>query len=109
MLFSHYSLNYYSFAQIIRHLQCHRQGKKNIYTYSLNNNECKKILELAFNKLGFSARAYTKILKVSRTIADLDYKENIEKEHLLEAYMKGFKDASTLAYMKIHKNKPDET
>lgn len=34
---------------------------------------------------------------------------NSLKELLLEAYMKGFKDASTLAYMKIHKNKQDET
>lgn len=53
--------------------------------YCVLNKECKKILELAFNKLGLSARAYTRILKVSRTIADLDNKENIEKKHLLEA------------------------
>lgn len=53
--------------------------------YCKLNKECKKILELSFNKLGLSARAYTRILKVSRTIADLEDKENIEKEHLLEA------------------------
>lgn len=53
--------------------------------YCILNEECRKILELAFNKLGLSARAYSKILKVSRTIADLDKKENIGKEHLLEA------------------------
>ena len=58
---------------------------KMIDKYCVINKECKKILELAFNKLGLSARAYTRILKVSRTIADLNYKENIEKEHLLEA------------------------
>ncbi len=45
----------------------------------------KKILEEAFEKLGFSARAYGRILKVARTIADLDEKENIELKHLTEA------------------------
>lgn len=53
--------------------------------YCTLNKVCKNILELAFNKLGLSARAYARILKVSRTIADLDGKENIEREHLLEA------------------------
>ncbi len=58
---------------------------KMIEQYCILDNECKKILELAFNKLGLSARAYTRILKVSRTIADLDNKRNIEKSHLAEA------------------------
>lgn len=58
---------------------------KMIEKYCTIDEECKKILELAFNKLGLSARAYSRILKVARTIADLDGKENIEKEHLLES------------------------
>ncbi|QUI23215.1 YifB family Mg chelatase-like AAA ATPase [Vallitalea pronyensis] len=45
----------------------------------------KDMLELAFNKLGLSARAYHRILKVARTIADLDNKPNIEEKHLAEA------------------------
>ena len=58
---------------------------KMIEKYCTLNKECKQILELAFNKLGLSARAYSRILKVARTIADLENKENIEKHHLLEA------------------------
>ncbi len=45
----------------------------------------KKILEEAFQKFGFSARAYSRILKVARTIADLDEKEKIELKHITEA------------------------
>lgn len=49
------------------------------------NDECKKILEKSFKKLGLSVRAYSKILKVARTIADMEESPNIEKQHLLEA------------------------
>ena len=42
-------------------------------------------LKHAMNELSLSARAYDKILKVSRTIADLDNSENIRMKHLLEA------------------------
>jgi magnesium chelatase family protein len=44
-----------------------------------------KLLEIATDKFGLSARAYTRILKVARTIADLEGQENIPPAHLSEA------------------------
>ncbi len=58
---------------------------KLIEKYCKLTNNGKKILEKAFEKLGLSARAYGRILKVARTIADLDNKTDIEEEHIAEA------------------------
>ncbi len=53
--------------------------------YCILTEDASGVLEKAFEKLGLSARAYDKILKVARTIADLDSSQNIEKKHILEA------------------------
>lgn len=79
-----------------RALQQERYRKESIYSnssltpkliekYCELNKEGKELLELAFNRLGLSARAYSRILKVARTIADLDGKQNIETNHIAEA------------------------
>jgi len=44
-----------------------------------------RLLELVTDRLGLSARSYTRILKVARTIADLDGAEQIREQHLSEA------------------------
>ncbi len=49
------------------------------------SDEATNLLKISFEKLGMSARAYDKILRISRTIADLDSSENIELNHIAEA------------------------
>jgi len=79
-----------------RAAQSRRFGKSGLYSNSqMRNREVKRycavgregesLLEAAVDRLGFSARAYHRILKVARTIADLDGEERIGPEHLSEA------------------------
>ena len=56
-----------------------------IKKYCQLDNTSKKLLERAFDKLGISARANNRILKLSRTIADLDHAEHIQAKHIAEA------------------------
>ena len=49
------------------------------------DEKAQQVLRMAFDKLGLSARAYDRILKVARTIADLEGSEIIREEHVLEA------------------------
>lgn len=79
-----------------RKIQLERYKEHGIFsntelTPHLSNIYCKldlkskEIVQNAFERLGLSARGYGRILKVARTIADLDGKENIEAKHIAEA------------------------
>jgi magnesium chelatase family protein len=62
-----------------------RMNSKLIKKYCVLENEAKELLKMAMTELGLSARAYDKILKISRTIADLADSEIIQVEHISEA------------------------
>jgi magnesium chelatase family protein len=80
-----------------RNIQTNRyKGEKEIYsnaqiTPKMQKKYCEidpageALLKNAVERLGFSARSYARILKVARTIADLDASENIATHHLAEA------------------------
>lgn len=53
--------------------------------YAKLDKEGQEILQLAFETLGLSARAYDRIVKVARTIADLEGAARIEAAHVAEA------------------------
>jgi magnesium chelatase family protein len=56
-----------------------------IRRYCSIDGESEKLLENAMTRQGLSARAYDRILKVSRTIADLDNSDQINPQHVAEA------------------------
>lgn len=79
-----------------RNIQLKRYEKCNYYSNSKMNEvqlkkycklseESEQLLKAAFEKLHLSARAYVRILKVARTIADLENEENITEDHIMEA------------------------
>ncbi|MEW6571574.1 MAG: YifB family Mg chelatase-like AAA ATPase [Nitrospirota bacterium] len=58
---------------------------RHIKKYCTLRPEAQSILDTAMQKLGLSARAYTRILKLTRTIADLEASEEIQSHHVSEA------------------------
>jgi magnesium chelatase family protein len=59
--------------------------RKLIEKYCVLSQGSKRLMKTAMDRLGMSARAYDKVLRISRTIADLEARENITEEDVMEA------------------------
>ncbi|MFA5074001.1 MAG: YifB family Mg chelatase-like AAA ATPase [Nitrospirota bacterium] len=66
------------------HANAHMKPR-HLRKYCKIDSACQSLMETAMNRLGLSARAYNRILKVSRTIADIEGCEHISSEHISEA------------------------
>jgi magnesium chelatase family protein len=62
-----------------------QMGARDIKRHCVLKEDAEKLLENAINRLGLSARAYSRVLKVGRTIADLAGSEEIQASHIAEA------------------------
>lgn len=62
-----------------------QMSPRHIRKFCVLTTECEKIMENAVTKLGFSARGWDRIIKVARTIADLENSEDLAPKHLSEA------------------------
>jgi magnesium chelatase family protein len=62
-----------------------RMTAKQLREFCPLGEESQKLLEMAVDRLGLSARAYTRVLKVARTIADLEGEANVQPQHVSEA------------------------
>lgn len=60
-------------------------SSRQIRKYCSLDQESSSLLKSAMERLSLSARAYDRILKVSRTLADLEGKENVNSDHIAEA------------------------
>ncbi len=67
-------------------IYCNAQmGSRHIRNHCKIGADSRNLLETAIEKLGLSARAFNRILKIARTIADLDGQSNIGVDHISEA------------------------
>ena len=74
------------FAAAGERIYCNAQmGSRQIRTYCELSTDCERLLERAMVQQGLSARAHDRILKVARTIADLEGAAQIESKHIAEA------------------------
>ena len=86
-------------------IQAHRFKNENILynsemnesmvrKYCLLDDDAQKTMEIVMNKYNISARSYSKILKTSRTIADMALSDKITKTHVLEAFQMKLPDST---------------
>lgn len=69
-----------------KHVHCNSQMTTRLLgKFAVLDDECLRMMKMAMERLQLSARAYDRILKVSRTIADLEGSEKIKPPHLAEA------------------------
>ena len=73
------------FSELDKTYSNSHMNSKHIQKFCILDSESSDMLKTAMEKLDLSARAYDRILKVSRTIADLAASENIESQHIAEA------------------------
>ena len=62
-----------------------RMGPEEMRRYCDLSDECAELMKNAFDAMGLTARSYDRILKVARTVADLDGSEEIQPQHIAEA------------------------
>ena len=72
------------FVDTVIHANANMESKQ-IREYCKIDSQAQELLRIAINQLGLSARAYDRILKVARTIADLEGNPHIEAVHVSEA------------------------
>ena len=58
-----------------------------IKKFCILDEDCSKLIQLAYERFRFSARSYHKYLKVARTFADMDGSQKIRKEDIVKALM----------------------
>ena len=74
------------FAAAGERIYCNAQmGSKQIRAFCELSTDCERLLERAMQQQGLSARAHDRILKVARTVADLEGVPQIESKHIAEA------------------------
>ena len=62
-----------------------RMGPDEMRKFCDLDETCAELMKQAFDAMGLTARSYDRILKVARTVADLEGCENIEPQHIAEA------------------------
>lgn len=74
------------FAAAKERIYCNAQmSTRQIRAFCELSSDCERLLERAMQQQGLSARAHDRILKVARTVADLDLAAEIESKHIAEA------------------------